>query len=29
MTLKRAPEIAAFQARDREQRPWVHAIQGV
>ena len=26
MTLKRAPEIAAFQARDREQRPWVHAI---
>ena len=29
MTLKRAPEISAFQARDREQRPWVHAIQGV
>jgi 3-isopropylmalate/(R)-2-methylmalate dehydratase small subunit len=26
LTLKRAPEIAAFQARDREQRPWVHAI---
>jgi len=26
MTLKRAPEISAFQARDREQRPWVHAI---
>jgi 3-isopropylmalate/(R)-2-methylmalate dehydratase small subunit len=26
MTLKRAPEIAAFQARDREQRPWIHAI---
>jgi len=26
MTLKRAPEIAAFQAQDREQRPWVHAI---
>jgi 3-isopropylmalate/(R)-2-methylmalate dehydratase small subunit len=26
MTLKRAPEIAAFQARDREQRPWVYAI---
>jgi 3-isopropylmalate/(R)-2-methylmalate dehydratase small subunit len=26
MTLKRAPEIAAFQARDRQQRPWVHAV---
>ena len=26
MTLKRAPEIAAFQAQDSEQRPWVHAI---
>jgi 3-isopropylmalate/(R)-2-methylmalate dehydratase small subunit len=26
MTLKRAPEIAAFQAQDREQRPWIHAI---
>ena len=26
MTLKRAPEIAAFQARDREQRPWVHEV---
>ena len=26
MTLKRAPEIAAFQARDRVQRPWIHEI---
>jgi 3-isopropylmalate/(R)-2-methylmalate dehydratase small subunit len=26
MTLKRAPEIAAFQARDRQQRPWIHEI---
>ena len=26
LTLKRAPEIAAFQARDRQQRPWVHAV---
>ena len=26
MTLKRAPDIAAFQARDRRQRPWVHEV---
>ncbi len=26
LTLKRASEIAAFQARDRQQRPWVHEI---
>ena len=26
MTLKRAAEIAAFQARDRQQRPWVHEV---
>ena len=24
MTLRRAPEIAQFQARDREQRPWIY-----
>jgi 3-isopropylmalate/(R)-2-methylmalate dehydratase small subunit len=26
MTLKRAPDIAAFQAEDRRQRPWVHEV---
>jgi 3-isopropylmalate/(R)-2-methylmalate dehydratase small subunit len=26
MTLKRAPEIVAFQVRDAELRPWVHGI---
>jgi 3-isopropylmalate/(R)-2-methylmalate dehydratase small subunit len=26
MTLKRADEIAAFQVRDREQRPWIHTV---
>ena len=26
MTLRRAPEIAAFQAKDQQQRPWVHEI---
>jgi len=26
MTLRRAPEIEAFQARDRDERPWVHQI---
>jgi 3-isopropylmalate/(R)-2-methylmalate dehydratase small subunit len=26
MTLRRAPEIAAFQEKDRQQRPWVHEV---
>ncbi|HEY5826919.1 MAG: 3-isopropylmalate dehydratase small subunit [Hyphomicrobiaceae bacterium] len=26
MTLRRAAEIAAFQADDRQQRPWVHEV---
>jgi 3-isopropylmalate/(R)-2-methylmalate dehydratase small subunit len=26
LTLKRAGDIAAFQARDRQQRPWVHEV---
>jgi hypothetical protein len=26
MTLRRAPEIAAFQEKDRRQRPWVHEV---
>ena len=26
MTLQRAAEIAAFQAADRQRRPWVHAL---
>jgi 3-isopropylmalate/(R)-2-methylmalate dehydratase small subunit len=26
MTLKRAPQIAAFQAQDRDQRPWIHDV---
>ena len=25
-TLKRAPEIAAFQTRDRQLRPWIHEV---
>jgi 3-isopropylmalate/(R)-2-methylmalate dehydratase small subunit len=26
LTLKRSPEIAAFQARDRDERPWIHGV---
>jgi 3-isopropylmalate/(R)-2-methylmalate dehydratase small subunit len=26
VTLRRADEIAAFQARDRERRPWIHQV---
>ena len=26
LTLRRAAEIAAFQADDRQQRPWVHEV---
>ena len=26
LTLKREPEIAGFQARDRQARPWIHQV---
>jgi 3-isopropylmalate/(R)-2-methylmalate dehydratase small subunit len=26
LTLKREPDIAAFQARDRASRPWIHQV---
>ncbi len=27
LTLRREPEIAAFQARDRNRRPWIYAVE--